>query len=98
MNEGVPVSVTLIKPSSVDTRFFDHTKSQMGGLGKAPGPQFAAEVVANAILYAAEHSVRHFPVGSSAVFGPTVRRLAPGVAGQVGSSYRLQALVGVGDP
>jgi len=96
MNEGLPVSVTLIKPSAIDTRFFDHAKSEMGGLGKAPGPQYAPEVVAEAILYAAQHSVRHLPVGSSAVLGPVAERLAPGLVDRSQASFRLDDLVDFG--
>ncbi len=96
MQEQLPVSVTLIKPSSIDTRFFDHAKSEMGGLGKAPGPQYAPEVVAEAILYAAQYPKRHFPVGSTAVVGPAAERLAPGFVDRRQASLRIEDLVDFG--
>jgi short-subunit dehydrogenase len=96
MQEELPVSVTLIKPSSIDTQFFDHAKSEMGGLGKAPGPQYAPEVVAKAILYAAQYPKRHFPVGATAVVGPTAEQLAPGFVDRRQASLRLEDLVDFG--
>lgn len=69
MQEKLPISVTLIKPSGIDTRFFDHAKTNMGGMGKAPGPVYSADVVAKAILHAAEHPKRDIAVGSTAALG-----------------------------
>lgn len=96
MQEQLPVSVTLIKPSSIDTRFFDHAKSEMGGLGKAPGPQYAPEIVAEAILYAMQHPKRHFPVGATAIVGPAAEELAPGFVDQRQASLRIEDLVDFG--
>lgn len=96
LHEKAPISVTLIKPSSIDTRFFDHNKSNMGGMGVAPGPQYAPEVVAEAILYAAAHPKRHFPVGSTAVTAPIGVRLAPGVADRRLASLRVEDLIDFG--
>jgi short-subunit dehydrogenase len=96
MQAGLPISVTLIKPSSIDTRFFDHNKSNMGGLGVAPGPQYAPDVVGDAILYAARHPKRHFPVGSTAVIAPAAERLAPGLVDKRLAGFRLDDLIDFG--
>ncbi|WP_404864571.1 SDR family NAD(P)-dependent oxidoreductase [Georhizobium sp. MAB10] len=77
MQEELPISVTLIKPSAIDTRFFDHAKTEMGGMGKAPGPHYAPEVVAAAIINAAQHQKRDFPVGATAVFTAAAEQVAP---------------------
>lgn len=77
MRDKAPVSVTLIKPSAIDTPFFDHAKSNMGAMGKAPGPQYAPSVVADAILHAAEHGMRDIAVGSTAALGGRLAALAP---------------------
>nr|MBA3324029.1 hypothetical protein [Paracoccaceae bacterium] len=82
--------------SAIDTRFFDHAKSEMGGIGKAPGPQYAPEVVADAILYAAAHPKRDFPVGASAVIGPIAEQLAPGAVDRTATALRLEDLVDFG--
>jgi short-subunit dehydrogenase len=96
MQEELPISVTLIKPSSIDTRFFDHSKSNMGGLGVAPGQQYAPDVVAEAILHAAQHPKRHFPVGSTAALAPAAARLAPALVDKRLASFRLDDLVDFG--
>jgi short-subunit dehydrogenase len=64
--EGAPVSITLIKPAAVDTAFVTHAKNYMDVEPKLPMPIYAPEVVADAILYAAEHPSRDLYVGGAA--------------------------------
>ena len=61
--EKAPISVTLIKPSSIDTPYFQHAKNYMSVEPKPPAPVYAPELVANAILRAAEHPVRDITIG-----------------------------------
>jgi NAD(P)-dependent dehydrogenase (short-subunit alcohol dehydrogenase family) len=61
--ERAPISVTLIKPSAIDTPYFEHAKNYMEVEPKPPAPVYAPEVVANAILRAAEHPVRDITIG-----------------------------------
>jgi NAD(P)-dependent dehydrogenase (short-subunit alcohol dehydrogenase family) len=61
--EKAPISVTLIKPSTIDTPYFQHAKNYMAVEPKPPAPVYAPEVVANAILRAAEHPVRDITIG-----------------------------------
>ena len=61
--EGVPISVTLIKPSTIDTPYFQHAKNYMSVEPKPPAPVYAPEVVANAILRASEHPIRDITIG-----------------------------------
>jgi len=61
--EGAPISVTLIKPSAIDTPYFQHAKNYMDVRPKPPAPVYAPEVVANAILRAAEHPIRDITIG-----------------------------------
>ena len=63
--EGAAVSVTLIKPSSIDTPFFDKARSHMGVEPQPVPPVYAPELVADAILAAAERPVRDLIVGGS---------------------------------
>jgi short-subunit dehydrogenase len=62
--EGTPISVTLIKPGSIDTPFTDHAKSYLERKPNLPPPVYAPENVAEAILHAAENPVRDLFVGS----------------------------------
>ena len=56
--EGAPISVTLIKPASIDTPFFDKAKSYLGVEPRPIPPVYAPEVVAEAILEAAQRPIR----------------------------------------
>lgn len=93
MQEGLPVTVTLIKPSAIDTRFFDHAPSVMGGMGKAPGPKYAPDVVAKAILDAAVNVRRDVPVGATAHFAPAVEAIAPTIVDRRQAAMRHGELV-----
>src|SRR3954451_2377190 len=62
--EGAPISVTLIKPSAIDTPYFQHAKNYMEVRPKPPAPVYAPEVVANAILFSAENPERDVFVGA----------------------------------
>lgn len=59
-----PVSVTLIKPSGVNSPFADHARNFMDKAARMPPPVYAPEVVADAILYAAQRPVRTMTVGA----------------------------------
>jgi len=61
--EGAPISVTLIKPSAIDTPYFQHAKNYMAVEPKPPAPAYGPEVVANAVLRAAEHPIRDITIG-----------------------------------
>jgi len=56
--EGAPVSVTLIKPGSIDTPLFDKARTLLGVEPQPVSPVYAPELVARAILACAEHPVR----------------------------------------
>jgi len=62
--EKAPVSVTLIRPAAIDTMFVLHAKNYMDVRPKLPPPIYAPEVVADAILFAAEHPRRDIYVGA----------------------------------
>jgi short-subunit dehydrogenase len=62
--ERAPIAVTLIKPSSIATPFADHARNLMDKAASVPPPVYSAEVVADAILHAAQHPVRAITVGS----------------------------------
>ena len=57
-HDGVPISVTLIKPGAIDTPYAEHAKNYLPNEPKNPPPAYAPEVVAEAILHCAEHPVR----------------------------------------
>ena len=60
------MSVTLIRPAAIDTMFVVHAKNYLDVRPKLPPPIYAPEVVADAILFAAEHPRRDVYVGAAA--------------------------------
>ncbi|WP_137283573.1 SDR family oxidoreductase [Halorussus salinisoli] len=64
--EGAPVSVTLVKPASIDTPYPKHAKNHMDEEATLPPPIYSPETVARAILHAAEHPQRDVFVGGGA--------------------------------
>ena len=77
--DGVPISVTLVKPASIDTPLFQKAKSYLGVEPRPIPPVYAPEVVAEAILAAAERPVRELITGGAAVQLPIAEALAPGL-------------------
>ncbi|AKJ26738.1 SDR family oxidoreductase [Caldimonas brevitalea] len=64
-DDRAPVSVTLIKPASIATPFTDHAKNYTEFEPKLAPPVYTPEMVAEAILHAAQHPKRDVFVGSA---------------------------------
>jgi NAD(P)-dependent dehydrogenase (short-subunit alcohol dehydrogenase family) len=62
---GSGVQVTLIKPASINTPLFDQAATHMGVKPKPMAPVYEPEIVANAIVYCAEHRTREMSVGGA---------------------------------
>jgi short-subunit dehydrogenase len=60
---GAPVSVTLIKPSAIDTPYMEHARNYLETGTKNPPPSYDPRLVAKAIVYACEHHKRDLVVG-----------------------------------
>jgi NAD(P)-dependent dehydrogenase (short-subunit alcohol dehydrogenase family) len=87
--DGVPIAVTTILPASIDTPFFEHARSKLGAMVKPPPPVYAPEVVADTIVYAAEHPRREIPVGGAAAGFFLGQRLSPALTDALMSVRRL---------
>jgi len=78
---GLPIAVTLVKPASIDTPFFDKARTYMDVEPQPVPPVYAPEVVAEVILHAAQHPVREIIAGgagaklSAARFAPRLADL-----------------------
>jgi short-subunit dehydrogenase len=66
--EGAPVSVTLIKPSAIDTPYKEHALNLLPAEPENPPPVYAPETVAEAILHCAEHPERDVYIGGGGKF------------------------------
>lgn len=73
----MPISVTLIKPAAIDTPYIDHAKNYLEDAPKNPPPVYAPELVAQTILYAAEHTVRDMFVGTAGKVFSMAEHYAP---------------------
>lgn len=78
--EGVPISVTLIKPAGIATPYIDHAKNYMDRKPSLPRPVYAPETVAEAILHAAETPVRDMFIGSGGKGLSALGQYAPRIA------------------
>jgi NAD(P)-dependent dehydrogenase (short-subunit alcohol dehydrogenase family) len=78
---GTPIAVTLVKPASIDTPFFEKARTYLGVEPQPIPPVYAPEVVADVILAAAERPIRELIAGgagaklSAARFAPRVADL-----------------------
>lgn len=77
MAEGAPVSVTSIKPGTVNTPFFTNAAHTMDVEPTGPPPIYQPAVVADCVLYAAEHPVRDLYAGGAGRMMALTQMLAP---------------------
>jgi short-subunit dehydrogenase len=100
MREKAPVTVSLVKPSAIDTPYNKHARNLTGVAMHNPQPVYATHVVADTILYCASHPIREITVGGggrliasfySALPGvaePLFARFAPSLLRDRGSAYQ----------
>lgn len=97
-SEGAPVSVTLIKPSGIDTPIGQHAVNRLGGEAQIPPPVYDPKLVAEAILDAATHRRTEITVGGAGRaqalfaehFPALFERLAPLVAKRFTDDDKVQ--------
>lgn len=75
--EGVPVSLTLIKPASIHTPYPEHARNLMDEPPRLPPPLYDPRLVADAILFACEHPRRQLYVGGGGYAISLAGRVAP---------------------
>jgi short-subunit dehydrogenase len=82
--EGTPISVTLIKPSAIDTPYINHAKNYLESEPLPPdGPLYAPETVAETILHCAENPVRDVFVGATGKAMSLMGEYAPRLTDQI---------------
>jgi NAD(P)-dependent dehydrogenase (short-subunit alcohol dehydrogenase family) len=75
--ERVPISVTLIKPGSIDTPYPEHARNYMGAPPRLPPPLYDPRLVADAILFACETARRQIYVGGGGLLISLAGKFAP---------------------
>ena len=78
MHDHAPISVTTILPAGMNTPFFDKSRTRIGVKPRPSPPIYEPVLVAEAVLYAAEHPVREIYVGGAGRSIVILHRLAPG--------------------
>ena len=63
--QDIPISVTLVKPASIDTPFFEKARTYLGVEPQPVPPVYVPEVVTDVILHAAQHPLRELIAGGS---------------------------------
>ena len=94
--DAAPVSVTLIKPSAINTPFPRHAKNYLDAEPVLPPPLYEPDDVASAILFAAERGGRDYYIGSGGKFISSTNKRLPSAVDLVAS--RLGGLESRGAP
>ena len=77
-HDRIPIAVTLVKPSAVNTPYPEHARNYLeDGVPALPPPIYSPEVVAEAILRCAEKPVRDIIVGGAGRVQVALGHLAP---------------------
>ena len=76
-HDNVPISITLVKPSAIDTPYVQHARNYMDEAPTLPPPVYAPEVVAEAIVRCAEKRVREITVGGGGRATAVLGMVAP---------------------
>ncbi len=79
-HERSGIQVTLILPSSINTPLFTHARSKLGVKPQPIPPVYEPRVVAEAIVFVAEHPRREVVVGGSGKALTLIERLSPSLA------------------
>ncbi|KPF73696.1 hypothetical protein IP88_08495 [alpha proteobacterium AAP81b] len=75
--DDAPVSVTLVKPTGMDTPYPEHARNKMDKPARIPPVVYDPRLVARAILFACEHSRREITVGGTGLAIAKSDGLAP---------------------
>ena len=65
-HEKLPISATQVMPATINTPLFDKARTKLGVKPVAPPPIYEPNIVADAILHAAEYPARDLVVGGAA--------------------------------
>lgn len=89
--EGVPISVTSVKPATINTPFFNNAGTKLGVKPKGPPPIYEPAVVADCLLYAAEHPVRDLFAGGAAKMMVVSQMTTPGLVDATLARFGVEA-------
>jgi NAD(P)-dependent dehydrogenase (short-subunit alcohol dehydrogenase family) len=96
--EGAPISVTLIKPASIDTPYPEHARNYMNAPPRLPAPLYDPRLVADAILFACETPRRSLYVGGGGLLISLAGKFAPRLTDLAMERIGVSAQQKPGDP
>jgi len=76
-HEKLPISVTSIKPSVINTPYYNKVRTKLGVKPTGIPPYYQPSIVVDAILYTAEHPTRDFIAGDVGRVLDVLQRLSP---------------------
>ncbi|MBD2092987.1 SDR family oxidoreductase [Microcoleus sp. FACHB-1515] len=80
MHEGYNINVANILPAVINTPYYNKVQTKLGVKPTGVPPYYSPELVADSILYAAEHPTRDMIVGDVGRVVDLLQRIAPKVA------------------
>lgn len=83
MHDRLPVRVSVLKPSGISTPISDHGLSHMHDRGQVMPPLYDVQLVADAILAAAQRPIREVTIGETGVLSTMAWKLAPSISDHV---------------
>jgi NAD(P)-dependent dehydrogenase (short-subunit alcohol dehydrogenase family) len=96
--DRAPVSVTLIKPGSIDTPYPEHARNYMDAPPRLPPPLYDPALVADAILFACQTPRRTLYVGGGGYLVSLMGRVAPRTTDMLMEAVGTRAQQKPGDP
>jgi hypothetical protein len=76
-HEKLPISVTSIKPSVINTPYYNKVRTKLGVKPTGIPPYYQPSIVVDAILYTAEHPTRDFIAGDVGRILDVLQRVSP---------------------
>ncbi len=89
--DGIPVSVTLIKPAAIDTPYIDHAVNYLSHHPTHTAPVYSPSIVAKAILDSAVQPRRDIYVGGSGKLFWFMEQFLPGITDFVMEKGMMEA-------
>ncbi len=80
IHAGIPISVTNIMPAVINTPFYNKARTKLGVKPTGVPPYYQPSIVADAILYCAEHPTRDFITGDVGRVLDLLQRISPALA------------------
>lgn len=89
-HEGTPISITNIMPATINTPFYNNALTKLGVKPTGIPPYYQPDLVAKAILHAAEHPTRDLIVGDAGRVLDFLQKLSPSLVDTILSAIAIE--------